>query len=186
MGSIEKIKDMKTSFVLVVASIAIYNSEAAIDGRTFGSCDTLRCMIDHNQAQYCCNTGNNRRCCDYGGGNGGWNNGNGGYNNNKPGQCPSYNGRRKRSPEDAPGVNNGGRHFGGGGWNNGGSWNNGWNGGGNWNNGGSGSGFNPGYNNGWNNGGGGGRCIRDSECPGSLKCCYLYNGYQCIQPQYYG
>ena len=127
------------------------------------------------------------RCCSYGsggnwnnGGGGGWNNG--GYGNNKPGTCPSYNGRRKRSPEEAPsGYNGSGRHWGGGGWGN--------NGGNVWN-GGSGSGFNPGYNNGWGNGNGGwnngGRCIRDSECPGSLKCCYLYNGYQCTQPQYYG
>merc|ERR1739842_167755 len=148
----------------------------------FGNCDTYTCSQDSNRARECCNSGRNTRCCSYvGGGGGGWNNGgdirgnNGGnYNNNKPGSCPSYNGRRKRGPEDAPWASNsGGRHYGGGGWNNGGG---GWNNGGNWNSGG--SGYNPGYNNGY----GGGRCIRDSECPGSLKCCYLYNGYQCTQP----
>merc|ERR1719244_1773473 len=77
---------------------------------------------------------------------------------NKPGQCPTYNGRKRRSPEQ---LSSSGRTFG-----NNGGWNNG------------GQGYNPGYNY--------GRCIRDSECPGSLKCCYLYNGYQCTQPQYYG
>ena len=93
------------------------------------------------------------RCCFYtgGGGGGGWNNG-GGYNNNKPGSCPPYNGRRKRSPEEAP-------------WNNGGS------------------GYNPGHGHG---GHGGGRCIRDSECPGAMKCCYRRSGYQCTRPHYYG
>merc|ERR1719233_596663 len=50
-----------------------------------------------------------------------------------------------------------------------------------------GQGYNPGYNNGYNpgygNGNGynnnGGSCIRDSECSGDLKCCYLRSGYQC-------
>merc|ERR1711874_945841 len=112
----------------------------------FGNCDTATCRYDTNRARDCCNSGRNTRCCSYVGG-GGWNNG-GNYNNNKPGSCPSYNGRRKRSPEDAPWASNsGGRHYGGGGWNNGGGgWNNG---GGGWNNGG----YNSGY--------GGGRYIRD-------------------------
>merc|ERR1712179_57204 len=139
----------------------LHKTEAEISGRTFGSCDTLRCMLDQGQAGYCCNSGRNRRCCSYGGGDG-WDNGNyGGYNNNKPGSCPSYNGRYFGGVGSRP---NGG--YGNTGWNNGGS------------------GYNPGYNGGWNNGGG--RCIRDSECPGSLKCRFLYNGYQCTQPQYYG
>merc|ERR1712165_86654 len=53
------------------------------------------------------------------------------------------------------------------GFNNGGNWGNGINNGGSWGNGN--------YNN-----------NKPGQCPGSLKCCYLYNGYQCTQPQYYG
>merc|ERR1712066_156850 len=145
----------------------------------FGSCQISLCRTRFSRAEYCCRTGENRGCCSYTGGNGinnggNWGNGinnggswgNGNYNN-KPGQCPSYNGRKKRSAEQTPRQGrSSGRTFG-----NNGGWNNGWNGG---------QGFNPGYNN--NNG----RCIRDSEFPGSLKCCYLYRGYQCTQPQYFG
>ena len=90
------------------------------------------------------------RCCAYVGGGGGgsaWNSG--GNSNNKPGTCPPYNGRRRRSPEKAPWIHGG-------------------------------SGYNPGHHQSH------GRCIRDSECPGSLKCCYLYSGYQCTQPQFWG
>merc|ERR1712038_1244163 len=43
-----------------------------------------------------------------------------------------------------------------------------------------GSGYHPGHHENH------GRCIRDSECPRSLKCCYLYGGYQCTTPQYWG
>merc|ERR1712119_26669 len=43
-----------------------------------------------------------------------------------------------------------------------------------------GSGYNPGHHH--NQGG----CIRDTECPRSLKCCYLHGGSQCTTPQYWG
>merc|ERR1712154_663012 len=92
MGSISLL-DIKMRFILLSTFsllIFLHLSEAEIgnDGRTFGSCDTLRCMFDRGQASYCCNSGRNRRCCNYGGGSG-WDNGNnGGYNNNKPGSCP--------------------------------------------------------------------------------------------------
>merc|ERR1719376_1555558 len=143
---------------------------------------------------------------------GNWNNGGNGNNegshggsknNNKPGSCPAYNGKKKRSAEQSQGYkggfsgNNGGWHNGGnqngghqnegnqnegnhnGGNHNGGNQNGGNHNGGNQNGGNSNGGFYPGNSN-------NGHCIRDSECPGSLKCCYLANGYQCIRPQYYG
>merc|ERR1712226_1727834 len=103
-----------------------------------GSCETSRCRASSVTATACCISGRNSRCCSYSG-----------WNNNKPGSCPPYHGRRRRSPEEAP-------------WRHGGS------------------GFNPGHHQDH------GRCIRDSECPGSLKCCYLTSGYQCTQPQYWG
>merc|ERR1719499_2081877 len=139
----------------------------------FGDCQTSRCRSDYSRAEYCCRSGKNTGCCAYAGGNygngGSWGNGgaNNGNYNNKPGSCPPYNGRKKRSPEQDPRLSGG--RFNGGRWSSGG-----------WATGG--QGFNPGYNNNYGNG----RCIRDSECPGSLKCCYLYNGYQCTQPQYFG
>ena len=130
--------------------------------------------------------------------------GGGGYNNNKPGACPSNYGRKKRSAlgsftgtSGRDRYNNGGYNNGGysnGGYNNGGYNNGGYNNGG-YNNGqygNGGQGYNPGYNGGQgnypgNNGGYGGRCIRDSECPGAQKCCYYSGGsYQCTQPTYYG
>merc|ERR1711915_1137571 len=146
MGLHINMKKLLIAIYVFMVSMDIVFAEIRNDGKTFGSCVIFRCMLDSGQAQYCCGSGRNKRCCSYYGGGGGWNNGNnGGYNNNKPGTCPPYDGRYKRSP--VPQDANGGRHFGGGGG-----------------------------NNGWNNGGGGygGRCIRDSECPGSLKCCYLY------------
>merc|ERR1712038_2203820 len=181
MGVKQRIQEMTSLRTILLLSL-ISMSLAAVgkDQKTFGwmgdlifgNCDTSTCRYDTYRARECCNSGRNTRCCSYvggGGGGGGWNNG-GDYNNNKPGSCPPYNGRRKRSPEEAPwATNSGGRHYGNGGWSGGSgrypSYNNGY--------GNGGSGFNPGYNNG---GYGGGRCIRDSECPGSLKCCYLYSG----------
>eukprot|EP00092_Neocalanus_flemingeri_P030600 GFUD01033225.1.p1 GENE.GFUD01033225.1~~GFUD01033225.1.p1 ORF type:complete len:175 (-),score=34.79 GFUD01033225.1:74-598(-) len=170
-----------SAFLMLVAVVILrkVDGQVAKDEKTFGwvgdilfgNCQISGCRSDISRAQYCCRTGKNTRCCSYTGGNGGngnnggnWNNG--GNNNNKAGTCPNYNGRKKRSPEQAPRGSNSGSSFG----HNNGGWNNG------------GQGFRPGHNN--NNGQG--RCIRDSECPGSLKCCYLYNGYQCTQPQHYG
>merc|ERR1711894_412110 len=131
MGSITSLDIKMRLLCLSLFSLLLFflhKTEAEISGRTFGSCDTLRCMLDQGQASYCCNSGRNRRCCSYGGGDE-WDNGNyGGYNNNKPGSCPSYNGRRKRSPEEAPWSSNNGRYFGGGGSRpNGGYGNTGWN-----------------------------------------------------------
>merc|ERR1711874_77441 len=138
----------------------------------YGGCDWRECRNDRYLAQRCCSSSGT--CCDYaknpGNNNGGqgynpgWNNGynGGGYNNNnKPGNCPPYNGRKKRSPR--------GRFPGNNGYNNGGhgynpGYNNGYNNGG-YNPGyGNGNGYNPGYNN--NNGG---SCIRDSDCSADLK-----------------
>ena len=98
-------------------------------------------------AQRCCSSSGT--CCDFA--NGGGNYGGGYNNNNKPGNCPPYNGRKKRSPR--------GRFPGNNGYNNGGQ------------------GYNPGHNNGFNNGGynpgygngngynnnNGGSCIRDAN-----------------------
>ena len=59
--------DIKMRFILLstfsLLLIFLHLSEAEIgnDGRTFGSCDTLRCMFDQGQASYCCNSGRNRR-----------------------------------------------------------------------------------------------------------------------------
>merc|ERR1711874_134448 len=148
--------------VLLISLISLSLAAIGRDEKRFGNCDTSTCRYDQGRARQCCDSGRNTRCCRYtGGGNGGWNNGGGGwnnggggwnngggYNNNKPGSCPPYSGRRKRSPEEAP-------------WNNGGS------------------GYNPGHGHG---GHGGERCIRDSECPGAMKCCYRRSGYQCTRP----
>merc|ERR1719483_1683916 len=90
----------------------------------FGNCQMSRCRSDFSRAEYCCRTGENRGCCSYTGGNGGNNGGNwgNGNSNNKPGRCPNYNGRKRRSPEQAPRRgSSSGRTFGqnNGGWNNG-------------------------------------------------------------------
>merc|ERR1719242_2137202 len=138
----------------------------------YGSCDWSQCRYDRYLAQRCCSASGT--CCDFANGdnNGGFN------NNNKPGSCPPYNGRRKRSPRGwFPGngrYNNGGQ-----GYNPG--YNNGYNPGY-----GNGNGYNPGYGNGNGYNNNGGSCIRDSECSGDLKCCYLRSGYQCTRPNYYG
>ena len=58
-------------------------------------------------AQRCCSSSGT--CCDFANGGGNYNGG--GYNNNnKPGNCPPYNGRKKRSPRGRfPGNNNNNR-----------------------------------------------------------------------------
>ena len=134
-----------------------------------GSCQPLvKILIVRYLAERCCDSSGT--CCDFA--NGGGNYGGGYNNNNKPGNCPPYNGRKKRSPR--------GRFPGSNGYNNGGQ---GYNPG--YNNGG----YNPGYGNGngYNNNNGG-SCIRDSDCSADLKCCYLRSGYQCTSPlgNYYG
>merc|ERR1711872_128361 len=154
MGSSIEEAMMKTFtiFMFLVLGVLVLIPGTFGQFGNYGSCRISICRTQLSRAEYCCSSGENRGCCSYTGGNG-WNNGgnwgNGNYNN-KPGQCPSYNGRKRRSPEQSPRRSgSSGRFFG-----NNGGWNHGWNNGG--------QGFNPGYNN--------GRCIRDSECPGSLKC----------------
>merc|ERR1712181_206305 len=138
--------------ILVLVILAMVEAQ-------YGGCDWSQCRYDRYLAQRCCSSSGT--CCDFAiGGNNG-NNNNGGYNNNnKPGSCPPYNGRKKRSPRGRFPGNNGN---------------------------GNGNGYNPGYGNGYNNNNNnGGSCIRDSECSGDLKCCYLRSGYQCTRPNYYG
>merc|ERR550517_1509321 len=153
------------AMVVILGLVILAMAEAQ-----YGSCDWSQCRYDRYLAHRCCSSSGT--CCDFAnGGNNGNNNG-GFNNNNKPGSCPPYNGRKKRSPRGRFPVNNGNGRFPG---------NNGYNNGG--------QGYNPGYNNGYNPGygnGNGGSCIRDSECSADLKCCYLRSGYQCTRPNYYG
>merc|ERR1712109_29811 len=108
---------MKT-LLLAVILMVIFEMVDAQYGR--GGCDWSQCRNDRYLAERCCSSSGT--CCDYaknpGNNNGGqgynpgWNNGGnyngGGYNNNnKPGNCPPYNGRKKRSPRGRfPGNNN--------------------------------------------------------------------------------
>merc|ERR1712018_979366 len=163
--------NMRSMAMVVISVVLMVTMVGAQYGG--GSCDWSQCRYDRYLAQRCCSSSGT--CCDFanGGNNGGnyGNNGNGGFNNNnKPGSCPPYNGRRKRSPRGRfPGNNGNGRYPG---YNNGNGYNPGY-----------GNGYNPGYNPGYGNGNGG-SCIRDSECSADLKCCYLRSGYQCTQPNY--
>merc|ERR1719278_1221578 len=164
------------ALVVLVATMA----EAQYGG---GSCDWSQCRYDRYLAQRCCSSSGT--CCDFAnGGNNGNNNGGFNNNNNKPGNCPPYNGRGKRSPRGRfPGNNGNGRFPG---YNNGGQgYNPGYNNGNGYNPG-YGNGYNPGYGNGNGYNNNGGSCIRDSECSADLKCCYLRSGYQCTRPNYYG
>merc|ERR1719245_1428800 len=88
-----------------------------VDAQYGGGCDWRECRNNRYLAQRCCDSSST--CCDFA--NGGGNYGGGNNNNNKPGNCPPYNGRKKRSPR--------GRFPGNNGYNNGGQ------------------GYNPGYNN---------------------------------------
>merc|ERR1719400_2763365 len=184
------------AMVVILGLVILAMAEAQ-----YGSCDWSQCRYDRYLAQRRCSSSGT--CCDFanGGNNGNNNNNNGGFNNNnnkpgnngnnnnnnggfnnnnnnKPGSCPPYNGRRKRSPRGRYPGNNGNGRFPG---NNGGQgYNPGYN---------NGNGYNPGYGNGYNPGYGnnnGGSCIRDSECSADLECCYLRSGYQCTRPNYYG
>merc|ERR1712130_813812 len=149
--------NMRSRAMVVISVVLMVTMVGAQYGG--GSCDWSQCRYDRYLAQRCCSSSGT--CCDFAnGGNNGNNNGNnnGGFNNNnKPGSCPPYNGRGKRSPRGRfPGNNGNNGRFPG--YNNGGQ------------------GYNPGYNNGngYNPGyGNGGSCIRDSDCSADLKCCYL-------------
>merc|ERR1712209_361183 len=163
--------NMKTLLLAVIPMVIFAMVDAQYGP---GGCDWRECRYDRYLAQRCCSSSGT--CCDYANGGGNYNSG--GYNNNnKPGICPPYNGRKKRSPRGRfPGNN--GYNNGGQGYNHG--YNNGYNNGG-YNPGyGNGNGYNPGYNNNR------GSCIRDSDCSADLKCCYLQSGYQCSRPNYYG
>merc|ERR1711942_235288 len=119
---------MKGVSVLVCLLISITCTLGQF-GSQFGICQITLCRTQNSRADRCCRSGQNIGCCAYTGGNNGFNNGgnwgnginnggnwgNGNYNNNKPGQCPRYNGRRRRSPEQ---LSSSGRTFGG--WINGG------------------------------------------------------------------
>merc|ERR1719499_2468362 len=175
------------------------------------TCDVTKCRIDRIRAETCCNKGISV-CCSYAGGtngngwsNGGdgshggsWNNGgqgnndgswnNGGHGNNGGSW---NNGSNGNSGEGDAGNNNGHWNNGGSG-NSGGSWNTEGNGnnGGTWNNNGHGNSGNkagscPSYlgRTGRSISQNNGICIRDSDCPAQLKCCYLTQGYQCTRPQ---
>merc|ERR1711973_748241 len=161
--------NMKTLLLAVIPLVIFAMVDAQYER---GGCDWRECRNNRYLAQRCCDSSGT--CCDFA--NGGGNYGGGYNNNNKPGNCPPYDGRKKRSPR--------GRFPGNNGYNNGGQgYNPGYNNGG-YNPGyGNGNGYNPGYNN--NNGG---SCIRDSDCSADLKCCYLRSGYQCTSPlgNYYG
>merc|ERR1712038_2084409 len=123
---------MKTLLLAVIPMVIFAMVDAQYGS---GGCDWRECRNNRSLAQRCCDLSGT--CCDYatnpGNNNGGqgynpgWNNGynnggynpedgngniggnynGGGYNNNKPGNCPSYNGRKKRSPRGRfPGNNN--------------------------------------------------------------------------------
>merc|ERR1712007_304474 len=154
---------MRTLVLAVVPIVFLAVVDAQYGG---GGCDWRGCRYDRYLAQRCCSSSGT--CCDFANGGGNYNGG--GYNNNnKPGNCPPYNGRKKRSPR--------GRFPGNNGYNNGGQ---GYNPG--YNNGYNNGGYNPGYNNGNGYNSNGGSCIRDSDCSADLKCCYLQSGYQCTSP----
>merc|ERR1711990_287493 len=170
----QTVATMRSLAMVVIPMLVVAMADAQYGG---GSCDWSQCRYDRYLAQRCCSSSGT--CCDFanGGNNGNNGNNNGGFNNNnRPGSCPPYNGRKKRSPRGRFPGNGNGRFPGNNGYNNGGQ------------------GYNPGYNNGYNpgygNGNGynnnGGNCIRDSVCSGDLKCCYLRSGYQCTRPNYYG
>merc|ERR1711934_1030754 len=107
------------ALVVLVATMA----EAQYGG---GSCDWSQCRYDRYLAQRCCSSSGT--CCDFANGGNNGNNNNGGFNNNnKPGSCPPYNGRKKRSPRGRFPGNGNGRFPGNNGYNNGGQ------------------GYNPGY-----------------------------------------
>merc|ERR1712212_768902 len=161
----QTVATMRSLAMVVILGLLIL----AMAEAQYGSCDWSQCRYDRYLAQRCCSSSGT--CCDFpnGGNNGNNGNNNGGFNNNnKPGSCPPYNGRKKRSPRGRFPGNGNGRFPGNNGYNNGGQgYNPGYN---------NGNGYNPGYGNGYNNNGG--SYIRDSECSGDLKCCYLRSGYQ--------
>merc|ERR1712038_19051 len=170
----QTVATMRSMAMVVIPALVVLVATMAEAQYGGGSCDWSQCRYDRYLAQRCCSSSGT--CCDFAnGGNNGNNNG-GFNNNNKPGSCPPYNGRKKRSPRGRFPGNGNGRFPG----------NNGYNNGGQGYNPGYGNGYNPGYGNGNGYNNNGGSCIRDSECSADLKCCYLRSGYQCTRPNYYG
>merc|ERR1712038_827846 len=92
---------MRTLMLAVVLIVFLAVVDAQYGG---GGCDWSVCRYDRYLAQRCCSSSGT--CCDFANGGGNYNGG--GYNNNnKPGNCPPYNGRKKRSPRGRfPGNNN--------------------------------------------------------------------------------
>merc|ERR1712010_268861 len=172
----QTVATMRSMAMVVIPALVVLVATMAEAQYGGGSCDWSQCRYDRYLAQRCCSSSGT--CCDFA--NGGNNNNNGGFNNNnKPGSCPPYNGRRKRSPRGRFPGNGNGRFPGNNGYNNGGQgYNPGYNNGNGYNPG-YGNGYNPGYGNGNGYNNNGGSCIRDSECSADLKCCYLRSGYQC-------
>merc|ERR1712012_436130 len=109
---------MRTLVLAVVPIVILAVVDAQYSG---GGCDWSVCRYDRYLAQRCCSSSGT--CCDFANGGGNYNGG--GYNNNnKPGNCPPYDGRKKRSPRGRfPGNNgyNNGYNNGGYNSNNGGS-----------------------------------------------------------------
>merc|ERR1712012_1345550 len=82
--------NMKT-LLLAVIPMVIFAMVDAQYGR--GGCDWRECRNNRYLAQRCCDSSGT--CCDFANGGGNYNGG--GYNNNnKPGNCPPYNGRKKK------------------------------------------------------------------------------------------
>merc|ERR1712038_1294281 len=92
--------NMKTLLLAVIPMVIFAMVDAQYGS---GGCDWRECRNNRSLAQRCCDLSGT--CCDYAKNPG--NNNGGGYNNNKPGNCPSYNGRKRRSPRGRfPGNNN--------------------------------------------------------------------------------
>merc|ERR1711963_422915 len=93
--------NMKTLLLAVIPMVIFAMVDAQYER---GGCDWRECRNNRYLAQRCCDSSGT--CCDFANGGGNYNGG--GYNNNnKPGNCPPYNGRKKRSPRGRfPGNNN--------------------------------------------------------------------------------
>merc|ERR1712203_266122 len=101
MGTVATMRSMAMVVIPALVVLVATMAEAQYRG---GSCDWSQCRYDRYLAQRCCSSSGT--CCDFANGSGNYNGG--GYNNNnKPGNCPPYNGRKKRSPRGRfPGNNN--------------------------------------------------------------------------------
>merc|ERR1712154_573563 len=152
----QTVATMRSMAMVVIPALVVLVATMAEAQYRGGSCDWSQCRYDRYLAQRCCSSSGT--CCDFANGANNGNNNGGFNNNNKPGSCPPYNGRKKRSPRGRFSGN--GRFPGNNGYNNGGQgYNPGYN---------NGNGYNPGYGNGNGYNNNGGSCIRDSECSADL------------------